>query len=132
MRRYAGTLFGTDKRIEDLLEGTCFADKPGCFVIRVKDACVGEDWTRWPELIEHAMTHTMMTIGNADCIQVKKRDPAVGRRRIYDSMQVTRQTCICRVWFGGDKTQKVETSSNANPHTVEMDKLLMNRFNDRI
>ena len=68
MRRYAETLFGTDKTVENLLQGTCFADRPHCFVFRVKDACAGEDWTRWPELIEHAMKHTMMAIGNEGCI----------------------------------------------------------------
>ena len=42
MHRYANTLFG-DCEIENLLTGTNFDGYPGCFLIRVKGACMSED-----------------------------------------------------------------------------------------
>ena len=128
MQRYAATLFGADKKIEDLLQGTSFAGHPRCFLMRVKDACKNE-FANWPELIEKAMEHSTALIGNPDCIQVKARHGGASRRRIYDSMQITSQKCICRVSFGGDKhQQKLETGSSGHASTSEMDKILMGKF----
>ena len=122
MEQFASTLFGKDKTVEDLLQGTPFAGHANCFLIRVKNACVG-DFREFPALIQKAMAHAKMTIGNEDCIQVKSKQKSAFRQRIYDSMQVTPPLCSCRVAFGGDKHQRLETSATFHQSTTEMQRI---------
>ena len=125
---YAKMLFGKCE-IENLLKGTAFEAYPRCFLIRVKGACNKGNWTTWPKLIDAAMKATVDTYGYADCIQVKSRVEGATRARLYDTLQVTPTTCTCRVCFGGDKHQKLQTSASATTATQEMAKRLMAKFN---
>ena len=102
---YATTLFG-DCAKEDLLAGTPFDGRPGCFLIRVKGACKKETWMGWPDLIEAAMQTTVQTYERPDIIQVKSKGKGAKRARLYDTLQVTPNGCTCRVSFGGDRHQK--------------------------
>ena len=127
MHRYAKTLFG-DCKIENLLTGMPFDGYPGCFLIRVKGACNQGNWKRWPDLIDEAMKATVETYGRPDIIQVKSKVAGAPRTRQYDSLQVTPSTCTCRVCFGGDGHQKLQTGSSATPATQTMAKMLMAKF----
>ena len=124
MHRYAKTLFGNCK-IENLLTGMEFDAYPGCFLIRVKGACMQGDWQNWPHLIDAAMKATVETYGRPDVIQVKSKVVGAPRARLYDTLQVTPNTCTCRVYFGGDGHHKLQTSSSATPATQTMAKILM-------
>ena len=100
--------FGADAVVEDMVAGTEFGNIPGCFLFRVKDACAAKtDFRNWPDLIEEAMRHVVETRGCEDAIMIKSRGlrPGVPRSRIYDSIQITSRSCICRVPFG-DAHQK--------------------------
>ena len=127
MNRYARTLFG-DCKIENLLTGTPFDRYPGCFLIRVKGACNNGEWEIWPDLIDKAMTATVQTYGRDDVIQAKSRAAGAPRARLYDTLQVTPNPCTCRVYFGGDKHHRLQTSSSATTATQRMGKMLMARF----
>ena len=72
MRLYAKTLFGYCK-IENLLTGTPFDGRPGCFLIRVKGACNQGGWEMWPRLIDDAMKAIVDTFERPDIIQVKSK-----------------------------------------------------------
>ena len=100
MHRYAKTLFGNCE-IENLLTGMPFDGYAGCFLIRVKGACNKGNWMIWPDLIDGAMKATVETYGRPDIIQVKSRVSGAPRARLYDTVQVTPNTCTCRVSFGG-------------------------------
>ena len=101
MHRYAKTLFGKCK-IEDLLTGTPFDGCSGCFLIRVKGVCNKADWKKWPHLIDDAMNATVETYGRPNVMQVKGRKSGACRAHLYDTLQVTPNGCICRVYFGAD------------------------------
>ena len=81
---------------------TLFDAYPGCFLIRVKGACNQGNWKSWPDLIHKAMKATVETYGYPDIIQVKSKVSGAPRARLYDTLQVTPNTCTCRVYFGGD------------------------------
>ena len=127
MNRYARTLFGNCK-IENLLTGTPFDRYPGCFLIRVKGACNNGEWEIWPDLIDKAMKATVQTYGRDDVIQAKSRAAGAPRARLYDTLQVTPNPCTCRVYFGGDKHHRLQTSSSATTATQTMSRLLMAKF----
>ena len=81
MYEYAKTLFGNCK-IENLLTGTEFDNTyPGCFLIRVKNACNQGNWITWPKLINEAMSATVATYG-PDIIHVKSKVAGCGKRRL--------------------------------------------------
>ena len=96
--------------------------------LRAKGACNEGEWKRWPGLIDEAMKATVATYGRPDVIQVKSRVAGAPRARLYDTLQVTPTTCTCRVFFGGDGHQKLETSSSATRATQKMGKMLMAKF----
>ena len=127
MHRYAKTLFG-DCEIENLLAGMPFEASPGRFRIRVKGACNQGNWKRWPDLIDEAMKATVETYGYPDIIQVKSKVSDAARGRLYDTLQVTPNTCTCRVYFGGDGHHKLQTGSSATTATQTMGKMLMAKF----
>ena len=130
MRSYAKALFG-ECTIENLLTGVDFDRPKGCFLIRVKDACNQGNWKTWPGLIDDAMKETVDTYGRADIIQAKSKVSGAPRARLYDTLQVTPNTCTCRVSFGGDKHHTLQTSSSATKATQEMAKMLMAKFKPR-
>ena len=121
MHSYAKTLFGDCKR-ENLLTGTPFDGRPGCFLMRVKSACNTDEWKSWPGLIDKAMEATVKVYGYADVIQAKSKALGAPRARLYDTLQVTPNPCTCRVYFGGDRHHKLQTSSSATTPTKRMDK----------
>ena len=127
MDRYARILFGNCET-ENLLEGTQFEHNAGCLLFRVKGACKQGDWSEWPELIEKAMKDTVAIYEREDVIQVKSRVGGAARARQYDTLQVTPNTCTCRVSFGGDGHHKLQTGSSATTATQEMGKMLMAKF----
>ena len=127
MHLYAKTLFG-DCEIENLLTGMEFDAYPGCFLIRVKGACNQGNWEMWPDLIDDAMEATVETYGRPDIIQVKSKVAGAARARLYDTLQVTPSTCICRVYFGGDRHHKLQTRSSATTATQTMGNMLMTKF----
>ena len=127
MRSYAKALFG-ECTIENLLTGLDFDRPQGCFLIRVKDACKQGNWERWPGLINDAMKETVDTYRREDVIQVKSKVAGAARARLYDTLQVTPNTCTCRVSFGGDKHHSLQTSSSATKATQKMAKMLMAKF----
>ena len=100
----------------------------GCFLIRVKGACSKGNWKNWPELIDETMKATVVTYGRPDIIQVKSRVSGAPRARLYDTLQVTPNPCTCRVYFGGDKHHRLQTSPSATTATQRMDKMLMAKF----
>ena len=130
MQRYAETLFG-DCKIENLLTGMQFDASPGRFVIRVTGACNQGNWETWPALIDDAMKETVDTYRREDIIQVKSKVAGAARAHLYDTLQVTPNTCTCRVSFGGDKHHSLQTSSSATKATQEMAKMLMAKFKPR-
>ena len=127
MYLYAETLFG-DCEIENLLTGTQVDGDPGCFLIRVKGACNQGNWNEWPKLTDEAMKATVETYGRPDIIQVKSKVAGAPRARLYDTMQVTPNTCTCRAYFGGDRHHKLQTSSSATTATQTMGKMLRALF----
>ena len=100
----------------------------GCFLIRVQGACNKGNWKIWPDLIDEAMKATVETYGRPDIIQVKSKVSGAPRARLYDTLQVTPNTCTCRVYFGGDGHHKLQTSSSATTATQTMGKMLMAKF----
>ena len=74
------------------------------------------------------MKATVKTYGRPDIIQVKSKVSGAPRARLYDTLQVTPNTCTCRVYFGSDKHHKLQTSSSATTATQTMDKMLMAKF----
>ena len=126
MHRYAQTLFGNCE-IEDLLKDLPFEECSGCFLIRVKGACNKGDWKKWPQLIDDAMKETVQFYGKA-VIEVKSRVSGGPKVRLYDTLQVTPNTCTCRVYFGADKHHKHQTSSSATRATQKMENMLMGKF----
>ena len=131
MHRYAKTLVG-DCPIEDLLKGTPFDEYSGCYMIRVKGACHKDDWESWPDLMGEAMEDTVRTNARRDVLEVKSKVSGRGRARLYDTLQVTPNACTCRVYFGGDRLHKIQTSSSATTATQNMDKRLMDKFKPTI
>ena len=101
---------------------------PGCFLIRVKDACNQGNWTEWPTLIDDAMKDTMDVWGKK-AVEVRARSAGSGRIRQYDCLQVSMSPCNCRVSFGGDSHQaKLESGSFANKATTTMSMRLRDKF----
>ena len=94
----------------------------------MKGACNQGDWTTWPDLIDEAMKATVETYGYPDIIQVKSKVSGAPRARLYDTLHVTPNTCTCRVYFGGDGHQKLQTGSSATTATQLMGKMLMAKF----
>ena len=131
MCSYAKTLFSEQCAIEDLLTDVPdFGKRDGCFLIRVKGACRLKKWDAWPVLIDRAMSQTVGIHGSVDVIQVKARAGGP-KQRLYETLQVSPPTCSCRVYFGGDKHMKFETSSSATEATNNMAKMLMVNFEPR-
>ena len=58
------------------------------------------------------------------------RVSGAARARQYDTLQVTPNTCTCRVSFGGDGHQQkiLQTGSSATPATRAMGNMLMAKF----
>ena len=98
------------------------------FLIRVKGACNQGNWKRWPDLIGEATKATVDTYGRPDIIQVKSKVSGAPRARLYATLQVTPNTCTCRVSFGGDGHHKLQTRSSTTTATQTMGKLLMAKF----
>lgn len=127
MHCYAKTVFGNCP-IEDLLKGTPFAEHSGCYMISVKGACHKDGWRSWPGLMDDAMEETVRTYERRDVLEVKSNVSGRGRTRLYDTLQVTPNGCTCRVYVGGDKLHKIQTSSSATTATQKRDKMLMDKF----
>ena len=133
MHRFAKTLFGKSCAIEDLLKGTPFWNKERCHLIRVKNACSEYPWNTWPELIDEAMSETVKIQNNPKIIMARgARQDQGPRARLYDTIQVTPTACTCRIPFGADSHQKTHcTGSSSTSATIQMDKMLMNKFQSR-
>ena len=76
------------------------------------------------------MKATVDTFGRADVIQVKAKVGCGPRARQYDTLQVTPNTCTCRVYFGGDSHHKLQTSSPAATATQTMGKLATDQWDE--
>ena len=99
--------------------------------MRVKGACNQKDWKTWPALIDGAMEATVQIYQRPDVIQVKSKVAGAPRARLYDTLQLTPSTCACRVYFGGDGHQKLQTGSSATTATQTMARMLMVKFQPR-
>ena len=98
----------------------------------MKNACNKGNWTDWPDPIHEAMEETVATYCRRDVIQVKAKVGGAARARQYDTLQVTPNTCTCRVYFGGDGHHQVlQTGSSATTATSTMCNMLMARFKPR-
>ena len=85
----------------------------GSFLWKLPTAC-GPDspFAAWPDLVMQNMAEVQQMRGE-DEIYVKAKGMTSPRTRIYDSVQITSQPCICRVGFGGDRHQSAQSSSDS-------------------
>ena len=128
MCAYAKSLFGQECVIEDLLQDVPdFANRQGVFLIRIKGATRNNQWEKWPQLMDKAMTRVCGMYHGSDCITVKAHNNGP-KERMYETMQVSPPTCTCRVFFGGDRHIKYETNSSAMDETHTMAENLMQCF----
>ena len=114
LQKFCKALFGAQCKPMDLLAGSALGLEAGedSFLWRLPLACgPASPFAEWPDLVMRNMQEVQSMRG-PDEIHVKCRANGP-RARIYDSVQITSQPCICRVHFGGDRQQHAETSSDS-------------------